>query len=117
MRVAVEALGSSREPHLRVYPEQMLAMVLGPGSIEMGWRRSKLTRFAYGAGEIILSRRHVDTWARSDGLHYLSVAISDAALTVACDGMARDVELIRTPQGWKMTTDIPIPVPPDAATP
>jgi hypothetical protein len=22
---------------------------------------------------------------------------------------------IKTPQGWKMTTDIPIPVPPDSA--
>ena len=85
MRVAVEALRSSREPHLRVYPEQMLAMLLKPGSIEMGWRRSDLTRFAYSAGEIILSRRYGETWARSDGLHYLSVAISDAALRSACN--------------------------------
>jgi hypothetical protein len=70
MRVAVEALASSQEPQLRLYPEQRLAMLLEPGSIEMGWRRSELTRFAYGAGEIILSRRHGETWARSDGLRY-----------------------------------------------
>src|SRR5215470_18246613 len=98
MRVSVEALESSREPHLRVYPEQMLAMLLEPGSIEMGWRRSELTRFAYRAGEIILSRRHAETWARTDGLHYLSVAISDAALRAACDGMASEVELRNAPK-------------------
>ena len=95
MRVAVEALGSSREPQLRVYPEQMLAMLLEPGSIELGWHRSELARFRYSAGEIILARRHVETWARSDGLHYLFVAISDAALRSACDEMASDVELRR----------------------
>ena len=98
MRVSVEALGSSREPQLRVYPEQMLAMLLKPGSIEMGWRRSELRRFDYRAGEIILSRRHAETWARTDGLHYLSVAISDAALRAACDGISSDVELPGAPK-------------------
>jgi len=98
MRVAVEALRSSREPHLRVYPEQMLAMLLEPGSIEMGWRRSDLTRFAYSAGEIILSRRYGETWARSDGLHYLSVAISDAALRSACNGFSSAAELRSAPK-------------------
>src|SRR5215469_1355096 len=98
MRVSVEALGSSREPQPRVYPEQMLAMLLEPGSIEMGWRPSELTRFDYRAGEIILSRRHAETWARTDSLHYLSVAISDAALRAACDGIASDLELPGAPK-------------------
>ena len=97
MRVAVQVLGSSREPHKRVYREQMLAMLLHPCSIEIGWRRSELTRFDYGAGEIMLPRRHVETWARGDGLQYLSVAISDAALRAACDGMASEVELSSAP--------------------
>jgi hypothetical protein len=35
MRVAVEALEPAREPHVRAYHEQMLAMLLQPGSIEM----------------------------------------------------------------------------------
>ena len=98
MRVVVETLASSREPQLRVYPEQRLAMLLEPGSIEMGWRRSELTRFAYGAGEIILSRRHGETWARSDGLHYLSIGISDAALRAASNGMSGDIELRSAPK-------------------
>ena len=98
MRIAVEALAFSREPQLRMYPEQRLAMLLEPGSIEMGWRKSELTRFAYGAGEIILSRRHGETWARSDGLHYLSIAISDAALRAASNGMSGDIELRNAPK-------------------
>ena len=98
MRVAVQVLGSSREPHKRVYREQMLAMLLHPCSIEIGWRRSELTRFDYGAGEIMLPRRHVETWARTDSLQYLSVGISDAALRAACDGMATEVELSSAPK-------------------
>lgn len=98
MRVAVEALGSSREPHLRVYPQQMLAMLLEPASIEMGWRRSDLTRFDYNAGEIILSRRNGGTWTRSDGLRYLSIGISDAALRAASNGMYGDMELQSAPK-------------------
>jgi hypothetical protein len=98
MRVAVEKLGLVREPHMRLNHDQMLAMLLQPGSIEMGWRRSELSRFTYDAGEIILARRHVETWARSDNLHYLSVAISDAALRSAGDGMASEVELRNMPK-------------------
>jgi len=98
MRVAVQVLGAAREPHMRVYHEQMLAMLLQPCSIEIGWRRSELTRFDYGAGEIMLPRRHVDTWARTDSLQYLSVGISDAALRAACGGMAGEVELRSAPK-------------------
>jgi AraC family transcriptional regulator len=98
MRVEAQTLASSREPHRRAYREQMLAMLLRPGSIELGWRESELRRFAYQAGEMILPRRHVETWARTDNLHYLSVTISDAALRAACDGMAGEVELRDTPK-------------------
>ena len=98
MKVAVEGPAADREPHLRVYREQMLAMVLRPGAVEMGSRRSELRRFTYDAGEMILASRHVETWARTDSLHYLSVAISDAALTAACDGAGGEIELRGTPK-------------------
>jgi len=98
MRVAVQVLGSSQEPHMRVNREHMLAMLLHPCSIEMGWRRSGLTRFDYGAGEIMLPRRHVETWARTDSLQYLSVDISDVALRAACGEMASEVELSSAPK-------------------
>jgi len=97
MRVAVEVLGSSRESHMRVNREQMLAMLLHPCSIEMGWRSSELSKFTYDSGEMILPRRHVETWARTDSLHYLSVAISDAALRAACDA-GGEVELRGAPK-------------------
>ena len=98
MRVAVEVIGSSREPHMRANREQMLAMLLHPCSIEMGWRSSELSKFIYDSGEMILPRRHAETWARVDGLQYLSVSISDAALRAACDGMATEVELRSAPK-------------------
>jgi AraC family transcriptional regulator len=98
MRVSVEALGPSREPHMRANHEQILAMLLRPGSIEMGGRRSELSRFSYDFGEMILPLRHVETWARTDSLHYLSVAVSDAALKAACDGIGSEVELRGTPK-------------------
>jgi AraC family transcriptional regulator len=98
MRIAVEAPGPAREPHMRVNHEHLLAMVLQPASIEMGWRRSALTRFTYGAGEIILASRHVETWARTDDLRYLAVTISDRALRSASDGMASQVDLRSAPK-------------------
>jgi len=98
MRLSVEALGPSREPHMRASHEQILAMLLRPGSIEMGGRRSEMSRFTYDSGETILVRRHVETWARTDSLHYLSVAISDAALRAACDGIGSEVELRGAPK-------------------
>ena len=98
MRVAVEGPNPAREPHLRVNHEQVLAMLLRPGVVEMGCRRSELRRFTYDAGEMILASRHVETWARTDSVHYLSLAISDAALTAACDGMAGEIELRGTPK-------------------
>ena len=98
MRVSVEALGPAQEPQMRVYSEQMLAMVLQPGCVEVGWRRSQLTRYDYGAGEIILPRRHVETWARTDALHYLSICISDAVLRAVCDGTASAIELRDAPK-------------------
>jgi AraC family transcriptional regulator len=98
MRIAVEAPGPAQEAHMRVTHEHTLAMVLQPAWIEMGWRRSALTRFTYGAGEIILAGRHVETWARTDDLHYLAVTISDRALRSASDGMISELELRSAPK-------------------
>jgi AraC family transcriptional regulator len=83
---------------MRVNHDQVLAMLLRPGAVEMGRRKSELTRFTYDAGEMILASRHVETWARTDSVHYLSLAISDAALTAACDGNAGEIELRGTPK-------------------
>jgi AraC family transcriptional regulator len=93
MRVAVDELVPIREPQMRVQHEQMLAMFLRPGSIEMGFRRSQMARLTYAAGEMLLCHRHVERWIRTDEPHVLSLAISDAALRAARDDVSADVEI------------------------
>ena len=97
MRVEVNVLESGTEPGVSVQHQPALMMALRTGSIEVGSRRSEMMRFTFGAGEMCLVPRHVETWLRTDELHYLylSVDISDAALAAACDGTRGDVELHR----------------------
>jgi AraC family transcriptional regulator len=93
MRVAVDELVPVREPQMSVQHEQMLAMFLRPGSIELGFRRSEMARLTYDAGEMLLCHRHVERWIRTDEPHVLSLAISDTALRAACDDVSADTEL------------------------
>ena len=93
MRVALDELAPVREPQLRVQREQILAMFLSPGSIELGFRRSEMARFTYEAGEMFLCQRRVERWVRTDEPHVLSIAISDTALKAACDEASTDTEL------------------------
>jgi hypothetical protein len=97
MRVEVNVLESGTEPGVSVQHQPALMMALRTGSIEVGSRCSEMMRFTFGAGEMCLVPRHVETWLRTDDLHYLylSVDISDAALAAACDGTRGDVELRR----------------------
>ena len=57
MRVELVPPQPVREPRLWARPEQVLGMVLRPGSIEIGVRRTGLTEFRYVAGEMILPQR------------------------------------------------------------
>jgi AraC family transcriptional regulator len=98
MRVAAYALGSVREPYTSVQHEQILCMMLRPGCFEAGSRRREMKKFVYDAGEMILARRHVEHWFRTDDLHLLVVGISDAALGTACDGTSGEVELRSQPK-------------------
>ena len=97
MRVEVNVLESGTEPRVSVQHQSALMMALRTGSIEVGSRRSEMMRFTFGAGEMCLVPRHVETWLRTDDLDYLylSADISDAALAAACDGTRGDVELRR----------------------
>ena len=91
MRVAAYALRSIREPYTSVQYDQIICMVLRSGSFEAGVRRSEMKKYAYDPGEMILAPRHVEQWFRTDDLHLLVVALSDAALTAACDGGKADL--------------------------
>ena len=97
MRVEVNVIESGTDPGLSVQHQPALMMALRTGSLEVGSRRSEMMRFTFGVGEMCLVPRHVETWLRTDELHfsYLSLGISDAALAAACDGTKDDVELCR----------------------
>jgi AraC family transcriptional regulator len=95
MRVELNVPESVREPRMWVKHQAVLAMALRPGSFELGLRRSEMIRLTYDAGEMSLVPRHFEKWFRTDDLHYLSVGISDAALTAAADGTSGEVELRR----------------------
>jgi len=96
MRVEQNVPDSVTEPRLWVKHQPVLAMALRPGSIQLGLRRSEIIRLTFGAGEISLVPGHLEKWFRNEDLHYLSIAISDAALTAASDGTIGEVELRRT---------------------
>jgi AraC family transcriptional regulator len=81
------------EPRHWARPEQVLAMVLRPGSIKMGVRRTELTEFRYVAGEMILPHRHEGKWVGLMNAPYLQLSISDAALMGAADRAEGAVEL------------------------
>jgi len=97
MRVELNVPEPVTEPRLWLHHKPCLFMALRTGSIELGLRRSAMTRHTLGAGEMCLVPRHFETWVRTDDLHYLylSVGISDAALAAACDGTRGGVELRR----------------------
>jgi AraC family transcriptional regulator len=90
MRVQLVPPQSVTEPRLWVRPEQVLAMTLRPGTIEMGVRRTELREFRYVAGELIMPHRHEGKWVGLMNATYLQLSISDAALMAASH---REVEL------------------------
>ena len=62
MRVTVDVFRSSSEPHLQLLQENVLGMMLRPGSIEVGLRRSNMRRVTFRAGEMGLLPRHLERW-------------------------------------------------------
>jgi AraC family transcriptional regulator len=83
---------SAMEPRIWVEHQPMLGLVLHPGSIEVGLVRSKMKKFTYNAGDIRLTPR-LEKWFRIDGLHFLSIPVSNTALAAASEGTDGEVEL------------------------
>src|SRR5262250_177479 len=100
MRVAAEVRRLVNEPHLQVHKENALGMLLRPGSMEFGPRRSSLKWTTFNAGEMGLCTPHSEQWIGTADMEHLIVSISDAALGAACEGTGGSVEL--QPR-WKMT--------------
>ena len=92
MKVEVNVLDSVNEPYLKVPDEHIIAMMLRPGSIEIGSQRSELKRVRYQTGEMALYSNHLGHWFGSADLECLAIYISDAALMAACNGTS-EIEL------------------------
>jgi AraC family transcriptional regulator len=86
MRIEFAPPDSVKEPRQWARPEQVLGMVLRPGSIEIGERRTALTEFRYVAGEMILPHRHEGKWIGLMNAPHLQLSISDVALMSASEG-------------------------------
>src|SRR5262245_7362490 len=68
-------------------------MMLGPGSIEWGPKRSALEKFNYTAGDLALCDRHVGEWVGFMNVPHLQLGISDAALMASSDEAYGELEL------------------------
>jgi AraC family transcriptional regulator len=68
-------------------------MMLRPGSIEWGSKRTALEKFNYAAGDLALCDRHQGEWVGLMNVTHLQLGISDAALMACSDGAYGEVEL------------------------
>src|ERR1700723_253432 len=93
MKVELFQPESVTEPRHWVRHDQAFAMMLRPGSIEWGSKRSALEKFNYAAGDLALCDRHQGEWVGLMNVQHLQLGISDAALMASSDGAYGEVEL------------------------
>jgi len=93
MRVELFPPDSDTEPRHWVRHDQAFAMMLRPGSIEWGSKRSALEKFNYAASDLALCDRHIGEWVGLMNVPHLQLGISDAALMASSDGAYGEVEL------------------------
>ena len=93
MKVELFHPESATEPRHWVRHDQAFAMMLQPGSIEWGSKRSALEKFDYAACDLALCDRHIGEWVGLMNVPHLQLGISDAALMASSDGAYGDVEL------------------------
>ena len=84
---------SVTEPRHWLRHDQAFAMILGPGSIEWGSKRSLLEKFDYAPGNLATCERHIGEWVGLVNVPHLHLGISDAALMASSDGAYGEVEL------------------------
>jgi AraC family transcriptional regulator len=93
MRVDLVSPDAETEPRHWLRHDQAFAMMLGPGSIEWGSKRSPLEKFNYSPGDLALCDRHVGEWVGLMNVRHVQLGISDAALGAAADEPGGEVEL------------------------
>ena len=94
MRVEFKIPESVIEPRLWMQHEQVVAMVLRPGSIEWGFAtfrdaKGRLQRGRFGNRH----HRHEGEWVGVMNVPSVNLGISDAALMATHDGISGEVEL------------------------
>jgi AraC family transcriptional regulator len=93
MKVELFPPDPDTEPRHWIRHDQAFAMMLRPGSIEWGSKRSALETFNYRAGDLALCDRHVGEWVGLMNVRHLQIGISDTALLASSDGAYGEVEL------------------------
>src|ERR1700727_1912173 len=84
---------SDTKPRHWVRHDQAFAMMLRPGSIEWGEKRSALEKFNYASCDLALCHRHEGEWVGLMNVPHLQLSISDEALIAASDVPNGEVEL------------------------
>src|SRR2546425_4402975 len=93
MKVELFPPDSDTEPRHWLRHDQAFAMMLGPGSIEWGSKRTALEKFDYAACDLALCDRHEGEWVGLMTVTHLQLGISDAALMAASNKPNGEVEL------------------------
>ena len=93
MRVEFFPPDSVTEPRYWVRHEEGLAMMLGPGSIEWGSKRSLMERVDYTAGDLGMCPHHEEKWVGLMNTPHLQLIISDEALMAAAERKSSEVGL------------------------
>jgi AraC family transcriptional regulator len=93
MRVEFFPPNPVTEPRYWVRHEEGLAMMLGPGSIELGSKRSSMERIDYAAGDLGMCPHHEEKWVGLMNTPHLHLSISDEALMAAAERKSSEVRL------------------------
>ena len=93
MKVEFETRGPVDEPYLKLNEEQMLAMTLRAGSMEIGLGRSALQRITFDAGLMGLCPPQSEYWIGTCDMTHITMTISDEVLMAASDGAGSRIEL------------------------
>src|SRR5260370_13041350 len=93
MKVEILQPESVTEPGHWVRHDQAFAMMLRPGSIEWGSKRTALEKFEYAPGDLALCDRYIGEWVGLMNVTHLQLSISDAALMASSDGAYGEVAL------------------------
>src|SRR5258708_13786055 len=100
MKVELFQPESATEPRHWVRHDQAFAMMLRPGSIEWGSKRSALEKFDYAAGDLALCDRHIGEWVGLMSVTHLQLGVSDAALMASSDGANGEGALRASAKFW-----------------